>query len=160
MSNLTENKLNVVLTAADVTAINTNVNTINAKLPIGSLNEDQRANYKAIDVGNKVFSEDVVTELAISGAGIMPAFINGAFIQTDLSFFEQMDALEANLMNTVQRVRDLKRIAGHEAYSMSLAVYKIYECANAAGIPGAKQAYDKLKARFDAQGRPSDGTEA
>jgi hypothetical protein len=31
-------------------------------------------------------------------------------------------------------------------------VYKIYEAANLAGIPGAKQAYDKLKSRFDAQG--------
>lgn len=34
---------------------------------------------------------------------------------------------------------------------MSLSVYKIFEAANSAGIPGAKQAYDKLKVRYESQ---------
>ena len=37
MGNITENKLNLVITAADLTAINTNIAAINAKLPAGSL---------------------------------------------------------------------------------------------------------------------------
>ena len=42
---------------------------------------------------------------------------------------------------------------------MSTAIYKIYESANAAGIAGAKQSYDKLKVRYEKQssgGRPAD----
>ncbi len=160
MSNLTENKLNLTLSAADITAINTSVAAITAKLPAGSLDEEQRKSYMAIDVANKVFSEDVVTEMNISGTGILPPFLNATFIQNDLTLFEQLDGVEANLQNLLQKIADLKRIAGHEAYGMATAVYKIYTAANFAGIPGAKQAYDKLKARYDAQGRPKDTNES
>ena len=162
MSNLTENRLNVTLAAADITAINTAIAAITAKLPAGSLDEEQRKKFTAIDVDNKVFCEDVVTEMNISGVGILPPFLNATFIQNDLVLFEQMDAVEANLKNVLQKIGDLKRIAGHEAFGMANAVYKIYTAANFSGIPGAKQAYDKLKLRYDAQsssGRPEE-TEA
>jgi len=152
MSNITENRLNTVLAAADIAAINTAITAITAKLPAGSLDDDQRHVLKSIDVNNKVFVEDTLIELGISGAGIIPAFINPAFIQNDLTLFEQLDGVEASLLNLLQKIADLKRISGHESYSAALTVYKIYEAANLAGIPGAKQAYDKLKSRFDAQG--------
>jgi hypothetical protein len=145
MSNITENRLNTVLAAADIAAINTAITAITAKLPAGSLDDDQRHVLKSIDVNNKVFVEDTLIELGISGAGIIPAFINQAFIQNDLTLFEQLDGVEASLLNLLQKIADLKRISGHESYSAALTVYKIYEAANLAGIPGAKQAYDKLK---------------
>jgi hypothetical protein len=86
MSNLTENRLNQTLAAADITAINTAIAAITAKLPAGSLDEEQRKKFMAIDVDNKVFCEDVVTEMNISGVGILPPFLNTTFIQNDLSF--------------------------------------------------------------------------
>lgn len=161
MSNLTENKLNTIIAAADITAIDAAVVTITSKLPAGSLTDEQRSSLKAINVANKVFVEDVLTEIGVSGTGIIPAFIVPAHIQNDLTLFEQLDAVEAQVLNLLQKIADLKRIAGDEAYSVALAVYKIYDAANAGGIPGAKQAYDKLKTRFDAQnngnntGRPA-----
>ena len=161
MSNITENKLNTTLAAADITTINTAVTTITSKLPAGSLTDEQRASLKAIDVANKVFVEDVITEVGVSGTGIIPPFINPVFIQNDLTLFEQLDTIEASILNLLQKIADLKRIAGDEAYSTALAVYRIYDAANTAGIPGAKQGYDKLKPRFDAQnssgnaGRPT-----
>jgi len=151
MSNLTENKLNTVISVADLTTIATSVNTITSKLPAGSLTDEQRSGLKSIDVNNKIFVEDVVTELGISATGIIPDFIKPTFIQNDLALFEQLDGIEANLQNLMQKIADLKRIAGDEAYGMALASYKIYDGANQGGIPGAKQAYDKLKVRFDAQ---------
>jgi hypothetical protein len=90
MSNITENRLNTVLAAADIAAINTAITAITAKLPAGSLDDDQRHVLKSIDVNNKVFVEDTLIELGISGAGIIPAFINPAFIQNDLTLFEQL----------------------------------------------------------------------
>ena len=152
MSNLTENKLNTVITAADLTTINASIATITSKLPAGSLTDEQRASLKAIDVANKVFVEDVITEIGVSGAGIIPSFINQTFIQNDVTLFTQLDGIEAGLLNLLQKVSDLKRICGDEGYSMALTSYKIFDAANQAGIPGAKQAYDKLKVRFDAQG--------
>jgi hypothetical protein len=82
----------------------------------------------------------------------MPAFINATTIDNDLKLYEQLDQIEMQLQNALQRVSDLKRLAGDEVYGMSLAVYKILTAAAAAGIPGAQQAYDKLKVRFEAQG--------
>jgi len=152
MSNLTENKLNTVMAAADITAINTSIAAIASKLPAGSLTDDQRSSLKAIDVANKAFVEDVITEINVSGAGIIPAFINPTFIQTDLTLFTQLDGVEASLLSLLQKISDLKRISGDESYSMALSAYKIFDAANQSGISGAKQAYDKLKVRFDAQG--------
>jgi hypothetical protein len=159
MSNLTENKLNTVITAADLTIIINSIATIASKLPAGSLTDEQRLKLKSIDVANKVFVEDVITEIGVSGAGIIPSFINAGFIQNDLTLYNQLDVVEASVLNILQKIADLKRICGDEGYSMSLSSYKIFDAANQAGIPGAKQAYDKLKIRFDAQGsnagRPS-----
>lgn len=151
MSNITENKLNAVIAAADLTIINTSITTITGKLPVASLTDDQRLGLKSIDINNKVFVEDVLTEMSVSGSGIIPAFINPAFINSDLVLFEQLDALEAGVLNLSRKIADLKRIAGDEAYTGALAVYRIYDVANQAGVPGAKQAYDKLKMRFNSQ---------
>jgi hypothetical protein len=151
MGNITENRLNAVIAAADLTTINTSIATISSKLPTASLTEDQRELLKAIDADNKIFVEDVLIEMGISGSGILPAFINQTFISNDLSLFEQLDTLEAAVANLARKIADLKRIAGDEAYTAALAVYKIYDGANRAGVPGAKQAYDKLKVRFNSQ---------
>lgn len=152
MTNLLENKVNEILLTSDVAEMNAAIVHIGEKLPVGSLTEEQRDTFKSMVVGNKVFVQDVITEINISGAGILPPFFNVTFIKNDLTLFEQLDAIEANALNLVQKISDLKRICGHEAYSAALAAYKIYEMANIGGIPGAKQAYDKLKTRFDGQG--------
>lgn len=151
MSNLTENRLNTIIAATDITVINTSIATITSKLPTASLTDEQRNRLNAIDVDNKIFVENAITEIAINGAGIIPPFINPAFIQNDLTLFSQLDAVESNVKNLLQKISDLKRIAGNEAYGMSLAAYKIFDAANTSGIPGAKQAYENLKVRFNAQ---------
>lgn len=152
MANLTENKLNLLLVAADITTINTSIDSITNILPVLGLTDEQRSTYSAIDVNNKIFVEDVITEMGISATGIIPSFLNATFIENDLTLFEQSDAVEARMENLMQQVRDIKRVAGAEAYDMARAVYKIYEVASLAGIPGAKTAYEKLKVRFDGQG--------
>ncbi len=152
MSNLTQNRLNTTLTAAAVTSINTSITAIGAQLPAGSLTDEERTGFRSIDVNNKIFVEDTITEMGISGAGIIPPFLNAAVIQSDLTLFGQLDSIESNLTNLLRHVTDLKRICGSEGYDNGLAVYRIYEAAAMAGIPGAKESYDKLKQRFDGQG--------
>ncbi len=162
MGNLTENRIDMVLTDVAITEIKDSISAIGDQLPAGSLTDDERSSYKAIDVNNKIFVEDVINELGISGAGIIPAFIKPVHIKNDFTLFEQLDAIESNMTNVLRKVSDLKRIAGSEAYDYSLTVYRIYESANLAGIPGAKESYDKLKVRFESQnagaGRPTPPT--
>ena len=152
MGNITENKLNTTITAADLAAISTNIAAINSKLPAGSLNDEQRMNLKSINVDNKIFVEDAITEMTVNGAGIMPAFLNAANLQNDITLYDQLDTIESGINTLLQRISDLKRIAGDEAYTGGLTVYRIFESANSAGLNQAKQPYEKLKARFNAQG--------
>ena len=149
MGNLTQNRLNLILAAAVVTGINTNLAAVASQLPAGTLTDEERSSYKAIDVNNKIFVEDTLTEMAISSTGIIPPFLNSTVIQNDFTLFEQLDAIESNITNLLRKVSDLKRICGSESYDYALAVYRIYESANFAGILGAKESYEKLKVRFD-----------
>jgi hypothetical protein len=162
MANLSENRINVVIAPADVTTITSSISTILGILPANTtLTEDQRGNYNSIDVSNKVFAEDVLTEARITGTGILTPYINLDFLQNDLTIFNQLNAVESGLANLLQRVKDAKRIAGHEAYGMANKAYGDYQNANDAGIPNAKSAYDRLKVRYEAQGnggRPADTT--
>lgn len=152
MSNITENRLNTTILPADISIINNSIAAIAAKLPAGSLTPEQRITLLSMDVENKVFVEDCINEIGISGNGIIPPFITAANIQNDVTLFEQLDIIDAGLQNLVQKVSDLKRIAADEAMTASNAIYKVYEMANEAGIAGAKQGYDKLKARYARQG--------
>jgi len=152
MGNITENKLNLVITDADLAAISTNIAAINSKLPTGSLTDEQRMNLKSINVDNKIFVEDAITEMKVNGAGIMPAFLNATHLQNDITLYDQLDTIESGINTLLQRVADLKRIAGDEAYTGGLTVYRIFESANSAGLNQAKQPYEKLRVRFNAQG--------
>ena len=89
MSNLSENRINVVITPADITAINTSVNTILSKIPANTtLTDEQRLSYNAINVANKVFAEDCLIEAQLNGAGILPGFVSLPNMQNDLTVFD------------------------------------------------------------------------
>lgn len=156
MSNLTENRLDQVLDTTTFTDLLSAISTLESLLPEGSLDDDQRASYRAINVNNKVFTEDVLTEMQSSGGAILPPYLSSTLLGNDLQLFEQLDQVDSRLSNALRKVADLKRIAGHEAYSMALSVYKIYDAANQAGIPGAKESYERLKTRFENQGSKQD----
>ena len=161
MSNLTDNKLNLILAEDSVVLINKSINIVKDNIPTVGLTDEQRASLKSMDVDNKVFVEDVISVMAVNGAGIIPDFIKPEFIKNDLTLSNQLDSILVNLLSAVRLVTDAKRVADDEAYSLALASYKMFEMASLAGIPGAKEAYEKLKPRFDGQGnagRKSDGT--
>ena len=152
MSNLSENRLDLVLDPADMQAMQDNINQFIDLIPSGtSLTDEQRSSYLSINVANKVFSEDVLAESYTLGPNILPAYVNLDALKNDLEVFKQLDNLENLLNNALQRLQDAKRVAGHEAYSQSTVIYNAIKMASDAGIPNAKAAYTKLKVRFEAQ---------
>lgn len=158
MSNLSENRLNLVLSATSNSKITAGSQSILAELPPNtSLTDEQRLSYSAINVANKVFCDDVLAECQIVGPDIVPAYISVPGIENDLIIFKQLDDHENEVLNVLQRIRDAKRIAGHEAYSACTVVYNAIKTASDAGIPNAKAAYTKLKVRFDVQSSNSAG---
>src|SRR5690606_9916005 len=152
MSNLTENKLDQTLPQATMdTALNA-LDALLASLPTGSLTDAERASLPAINVENKIFADDVLNEMSGPIAGFLPGYVNAAALENDLAIFDQLDRIEGRAYQVSRKCSDLKRIAGTEAYGTALAVYRLVEMANGAGIPGAKEAYDKLMVRFEKQG--------
>ncbi len=156
MSNLTENRLNTTISATDLTAINTALATLLAKLPAVSLTDDQRKSMKSIDVDNKVFAEDAIYQINSNGAGVIPAYVSASSMQTDLALYEQADQIKATLNAVMQRVDDIRQVTGDELYTAALTSYRLFESASAAGIPNAKTGYEALKVRFAGQGRRAD----
>lgn len=152
MSNITENRINRILNETAMTNALAAITNLETELPEGSLDDAQRDNYRAINVQNKVFTEDVMTEMQNNGTTILPPYLNVGLLKNDFDLFEQLDILESRLVNATRQLSDLKRIAGHEAYTMALSVYKSYDAANQAGIAGAKESYERLSERFNGQG--------
>lgn len=150
-----------MLSSQDFDDMKSNIKAFIELLPDGaSLTDEQRMSYSAINVANKVFVENVLSESGTLGPDILPAFIKLSNLDLDLSLFRQLDDLESHLNNALQRTLDAKRIAGHEAYSQALAIYNAVKMASDAGIPNAKSAYAKLKVRFEAQGNSGGRTPA
>lgn len=151
MSNITENRIDIILAQSDIDLFNSNITDIDNRLPNISLTETQRATFLSMDVDNKVFAEDAANEVGVSGASFIPPFISVTSLKNDIVLFEQMDVLESGLKNLLQKVQDVKRTAADEAMTVANVIYKMYEMANIAGVPDAKQGYEKLKERYKRQ---------
>ena len=114
----------------------------------------------AISVNNKVFAEEVLDEMTTNPNAAINTAYNKDSLANDLAFFEQIETVTSRMLNIVQKLDDLKRVAGHEAYGMATGAYALYEALAKSGTPGAQNSYDRLKVRFAGQGgRPEDGEE-
>ena len=160
MSNTNQNLLNQVIDANVMTKILESLATVQAALPDSTLTPEQRSSLNAISVNNKVFAEEVLNEMDTNPIAAVNATYNRDYLANDLQLFGQGETIETRLMDLLQRVRDLKRMAGHETYGMATGAYGMIEVLARTGVPGAQNSYNRLKVRFEGQGgRPSDDGE-
>ncbi len=160
MSNTSQNLLNQVLDGAVITQIMDSLAVIEAALPDSTLTPEERSSLNAISVNNKVFAEEVLDEMNTNPLPGITATYSKDSLANDLQLFEQVETITSRTANIVQKLDDLKRVAGHEAYGMATGAYNMYESMARTGIPGAQNSYDRLKPRFAGQGgRPEDDTE-
>jgi hypothetical protein len=152
MSNLTNNRLNVTMTPAQITAVKTAFQTIQTNMPfLIGLTVDERSSLPKINVGNKAFAEDAINA-AVNNSSMLPSFINVANMQNDMTLFTQTDELVGLARQLVEKLEDTQMLAGSEAYVSALTAYKIFGSVADAGIPGADTVYDQLKERFSNNG--------
>lgn len=153
MANISTNLLNAVLTATEQTAVQAAITTIGTTLaPVQHpLTDEERASYLALDVNNKVFSEDALEEATVNGA-MLPTAVNVTHLSNDLELYDQLDGIESQMENELRKVKDAKRVVGHEAYAMALTIYTLFRSLAAVGVPGAQQSADRLAARFAQNG--------
>lgn len=148
MSNLLNNRVNTVATAAQVTAVKTAFQTILTNLPfLVGLTADERKSLKAVDVSNKAFTEDAINAAA-NNPTLVPSYLSVANMQSDLTLFNQLDEISGLANQLCERIEDTKMLAGSEAYSVALALYKTFGSAADAGVQGADSIVEQLKKRF------------
>jgi len=152
MSSLTNNRLNITATAAQLTAVKAAFQTIATNLPfLIGLTKEERSALPAIDVDNKAFTEDALN-IALNNASLFPSYLSSAIMQNDLTLFLQMDEILFIAMQLVEKIADTQLLAGSESYTSGLMYYKLIGASADAGVPGADTLYDQLKARFANQG--------
>ena len=148
MSNLTNNRIDTVMTPTQVTDVKNAITAINAAINFSvSLTAEERMTLPKISVANKSFTEDAINALD-NNAAIFPAYLNVGQMQNDLKLYQQLDEIAIMLRQTLERIEDTRILAGSEAYVAALTVYKIVGAAAKAGIEGSETIYEQLRERF------------
>jgi len=159
MSNINSNRVNAVMTATQVAAVKTALQTILANMPfLTGLTVEERMVLPKISVSNRAFAEDALLAVE-NNAGMLPAYLTAVGMRNDLTLYTQLDELLGLVRQLHERMEDTQMLAGSEAYVSALAAYKLFTAAAEAGMPGMDAVRDQLRARFAGQG-PTGKTEA
>jgi hypothetical protein len=153
MANLSYNQIHATLDEATMALILQKIQEIRELLPKGTLTDAERKRYRALDVRNLAFVEDVVRLKNGIGAGILPPVLFNDNTDTDLKLFKQLQTLRSRIDGLNYLLKDVERIVGHEAYGTGLAHYGMYRVTAKAGVPNAQSAMEELAWRFEKQGK-------
>ncbi|UAY52128.1 hypothetical protein [Ferruginibacter albus] len=156
MPTANSNRINIVLTPAQIADLRTAFDTIDSIMSFAvGLSVKERTILPKINSSNKTFSEDALQGLE-SNAPIFPSYLKAADMGNDLTLYTQLDEFVQRSKKTTEVFSDTQMLAGSEAYTTALAVYRLAESAALAGVQGANTLYDHLKERFKGQGGSGD----
>lgn len=152
MANLTNNRLNIVATEAQITAAKNSLVQFDAQFPfLIGLTVDEKTTLPAINVDNKIFTEDAINA-AVNNMDMLPGYLSVSGVQTDMKLFNQLDELVPMVRKQLEKLEDTRFLAGSEAYSTALMIYKLFGAAAESGIPGADAIVAQLRERFTSNG--------
>lgn len=152
MANLTNNRINTAATAAQITAVKTALQTIATNLPfLVGLTTEERIALPAINVTNKAFTEDAINA-GVNNPTLVPSYVSVANMQNDLLLFSQLDEIIGVTKQLLEKLEDTQLLAGSEAYTSALTLYKLFGSASEAGVAGTDAIVAQLKQRFAGQG--------
>jgi acetyl/propionyl-CoA carboxylase alpha subunit len=157
MANPNENRINITIAPADVTAIDAGFTGIGTALNsyTQALTEDEREKLFSVAEENEIFADDALEQGQLLSAQLPPMVATIVTnLATDTTLHEQLDSIEdTQLKPLMMRVSDTKRLVAHERYVAALAIYAMIEAGAKMAMPGFQAAYDILKVRFAGQGR-------
>lgn len=152
MANLTNNRINTTATAAQVTAVKTALQTIAANLPfLVGLTTEERIALPSINVSNKAFTEDAINA-GVNNPTLIPSYVSVVNMKNDMLLFTQLDEIIMMTKQLLEKMEDTQLLAGSEAYTSALTLYKLFGSAADAGVGGTDAIVTQLKQRFAGQG--------
>lgn len=152
-----KNEISAVISSQDVADITAAFQTIISKLPPHvALPPEIRDAMLKINVANKEFCKDAINVYPGVKA-LMPAYIDIAEMQKDLTLFEVLEPLLSYSENVRNHIANLMAVAGSEAYTQGLGIYSSLKTPAKKDMAGAKAAYNVLSTRFAGQGKKKGG---
>ena len=152
MASLQNNRISAALTAQDVQDILAAIQVIENKLPfIVGLTADERKTLPKINRQNKLFVDDAL-QACTNNASLLPTYVSVGEMQKDYDLYRTLEQVLQPLAQLYEKVRDTQILAGSEAYSSALTVYKLFQMAAAVGMPGMDTIVAQLSERFAGQG--------
>ena len=129
MANLTNNRLNIVATEAQITAAKNSLVQFDAQFPfLIGLTVEEKTTLPAINVDNKIFTEDAINA-AVNNMDMLPGYLSVSGVQTDMKLFNQLDELVPMVRKQLEKLEDTRFLAGSEAYTTALMIYKLFGAA-------------------------------
>ena len=144
-----DNKISLQLSEEEITQLNAHVegmiSILGPKLHT-LLPEDKRELPK---MGDKTvaFVEKSI-EFATEYPNYIPGFIDVPEAKIDFETVRLLRGIHTPLMRLANEIDDTMTLAGSEAYSSALSIYKVFKNAASMGQAGAKEAANELKNRF------------
>jgi hypothetical protein len=157
MANLSTDLIDIKLTTPELATIKTGISTIRSGLSNveRALTPEQRRSLYSLGPKRKVMAQEAMQEATHNGS-ILPPAISTTRLGNDLDLYVQLDGIEHEIKGLLQRVQDAKRLAGHEAFTMTKAIYKFFRSLAAVGVPGAQHSADRLGRHYSkSTGAPS-----
>ena len=152
MANLTNNRINTTATAAQVTAVKTALQTIAANLPfLVGLTSEERIALPSINVSNKACTEAAINA-GVNNPALIPSYVSVVNMKNDMLLFTQLDEIIMMTKQLLEKMEDTQLLAGSEAYTSALTLYKLFGSAADAGVGGTDAIVTQLKQRFAGQG--------
>ncbi len=144
-----ENRVSIVITPEDKTAVNQAITTIREKLLpyLIALTPSERKELpkmsdKTIPFVNKALN------YAVSNPEFMPPYLQLDELNKDVNAVNALNVFHAQLEQVVTGLDDTMMLAGSEAYIAALSYYNSVKQAAKINVPNAKTIYEDLKERF------------
>lgn len=152
MSNLTNNRIDTVISDADLGKVNDALDTIENTLSfLIGLTVEERVQLPKINVANKSFTQDAINAV-VNNSNMLPAYLDKTAMEKDMNLYNQLDKIAGRMRQVLEKIDDTQMLAGSEAFVAALTAYKLFAAAAAAGIAGSDAVYDTLRERFAGQG--------
>lgn len=149
---MSENRISIVFTEAEITDINAAIQTLQTKLVpklIALSTEDKQAVPKVKDKAVPFMQKAL--QYMETNPEFIPVYFDKAEVNKDFDGFVSINNFLRLLGPTVSNMEDTAFLCGSEGYRGTLNYYNNVKLAAKINVPNAKAIYEDLKTYFDAQ---------
>ncbi len=148
-----KNQISAEITAAQSTAVSTNINNIiDALKHVLTINLTAEDRFNMLKMGDKTLAfVQRALDYAEQNEALIPPFLDLPEAKRDYKLAADLQAVQQKLATLLRSIEDTIMVAGGEAYEGTLVFYHSVKGAARSNVAGSQVIYDDLKQRFPAR---------